>query len=266
MDDRLLHLLARRNLAIAFQPIWDLPADRILGYEALARPPAEYGFADPNEMFNEAHASRLVHELDVLCFEAIVGVAKFVPDDVLLFVNVSPATLEHPDFDPQRLTSGIARRGFDPARIVLEVTERELSDVERVVKRALAFSDLGVKLALDDAGAGNAGLRMLSVLPVDYLKIDGSIVNRASTDRSCRAVLAGIVAIAVETGSVLIAEGIETPEVLQFIRNYCVLPGQSTGKIRAVQGFFIAEPAAPGTVHHPATLRERIAAAATSAC
>lgn len=261
MKDSLALLLDRRNLDIAFQPIWDLDAEQVLGYEALARPPLAYGFPGPDEMFDAAHGSRLVHELDVLCFEAIVRAVKHVPENVLLFVNVSPATLEHPDFDPSRLTYGISRRGFDPRRVVLEVTERAISDVNLVVSRALAFRELGVKLALDDAGAGNAVLWMLSVLPVDYLKIDRSIVTRAPTDRSCRAVLAGIAAIAAETGSVLVAEGVETPEVLQFVLRHGALPGDRHGKIRAVQGFLIAEPAPAGTEHRSDAVRMRVAAA-----
>jgi EAL domain-containing protein (putative c-di-GMP-specific phosphodiesterase class I) len=177
---------------------------------------------------------------------------------VLLFVNVSPATLEHPEFDPRRLVYGITRRGFDPTRVVLEVTERAISDIERVVERAQAFRELGVKLALDDAGAGNAGLWMLSILPVDYIKIDGAIVNRALADKTCRAVLAGIAAIAQETDSILVAEGIETAEALEFIKGM--------GKVRAVQGFLIARPAIAATADFNETaLRNRLSSSRLTA-
>jgi EAL domain-containing protein (putative c-di-GMP-specific phosphodiesterase class I) len=258
MKKALQQLLLDRELEMAFQPIWDLREDRVLGYEALARPPAHYGFSGPEQLFNVAHGSKMVHELDVLCFEAVVRSVKHIPDDVLLFVNVSPATLEHPEFDPRRLVYGITRRGFDPTRVVLEVTERAISDIERVVERALAFRELGVKLALDDAGAGNAGLWMLSILPVDYIKIDGSIVNRALTDKTCRAVLAGIAAIAQETESVLVAEGIETQEALQFIKGI--------GKVRAVQGFLIARPAIAATADFNETaLRNRLSSSKLTA-
>jgi len=147
---------------------------------------------------------------------------------------------------------------LDLARCVLEVTERAIPDIERGGERALAFRELGVKLALDDAGAGNAGLWMLSILPVDYIKIDGSIVNRALADKTCRAVLAGIAAIAQETESVLIAEGIETPEALQFV--------QALGKVHAVQGFLIAKPAMASTADfNPAALRNRLSSSKLTA-
>jgi len=259
MKQALHQLLTERNLEMAFQPIWDLQSETVLGYEALARPPASYGFSGPEQLFTIAHGSKLVHELDSLCFEAVVRAVKYIPQDILLFVNVSPATLEHPEFDPERLTHGISRRGFDPARVVLEVTERAISDVERVVERALSFRKLGVKLALDDAGSGNSGLWMLSILPVDYIKIDGSIVNRAVSDKTCRAVLAGIAAIAQETGSALVAEGIETDEALRFISAYGTKDESPIGKIRAIQGFLIARPAIAGTAHDAATLRNRVA-------
>lgn len=258
MKKALQQLLLDRRLDMAFQPIWDLREDRVLGYETLARPPAHYGFSGPEQLFTVAHGSKMVHELDALCFEAIVRSVKHVPADVLLFVNVSPATLEHPEFDPRRLVYGITRRGFDPARVVLEVTERAISDIERVVERALTFRELGVKLALDDAGAGNAGLWMLSILPVDYIKIDGSIVNRAINDKACRAMLAGIAAIAQETESFLIAEGVETQEALQFV--------QGIARVRAVQGFLIAKPAIAGTADFsPAALRNRLSSSQLTA-
>jgi EAL domain-containing protein (putative c-di-GMP-specific phosphodiesterase class I) len=258
MKKALQQLLLDRQLDMAFQPIWDLREDRVLGYEALARPPAHYGFSGPEQLFNVAHGSQMVHELDVLCFEAVVRSVKHIPPDVLLFVNVSPATLEHPEFDPRRLVYGITRRGFDPTRVVLEVTERAISDIERVVERAQAFRELGVKLALDDAGAGNAGLWMLSILPVDYIKIDGAIVNRALADKTCRAVLAGIAAIAQETDSILVAEGIETKEALEFI--------MGMGKVRAVQGFLIARPAIAATADFNETaLRNRLSSSKLTA-
>ena len=261
MEDAFARLLNDRSLGIAFQPIWDLKTETILGYEALARPPADYGFSGPDELFELAQRIGFVPDLDRMCFEAIVRSLKYVPDDVLLFVNIAPATLEHPEFNPARLVSGITRRGFDPKRVVIEITERMISNVPLVVQRALEFRALGVKLALDDTGAGNAGLWMLSVLAVDYLKIDASIVNRAASDRSCRAVLAGIVAIAQETGSMLIAEGIESEEVLRYIRTHGATAGDLFGRIRAVQGFLIARPEMAGTHHDAVTLRKRVATA-----
>lgn len=253
MKKALQKLLLDRELEMALQPIWDLRNNRILGFEALARPPAHYGFSGPEQLFTVAHGSKMVHELDVLCFESIVRSVKHIPPDVLLFVNVSPATLEHPEFDPRRLTYGITRRGFDPTRVVLEVTERAISDIERVVERAMAFRELGVKLALDDAGAGNAGLWMLSVLPVDYIKIDGAIVNRALTDKTCRAVLAGIAAIAQETESELVAEGIETQEALEFVKAHRTDSSNPLSRMNAIQGFLIGRPAIAGTIDHAAS-------------
>ncbi len=261
MEEALMRLLTDRSLEIAFQPIWDLKTETILGYEALARPPAEYGFSGPEELFTMAECSDQVADLDRLCFEAIVRSVKYVPENVLLFVNIAPATLEHKEFNPARLVAGITRRGFDPKRLVIEVTERAITDVPLVVQRALEFRDMGIKIALDDTGAGNAGLWMLSVLAVDYLKIDASIVNRAATDRSCRAVLAGIVAIAQETGSMLIAEGIESEEVLRYIRTHGSVAGELFGCIRGVQGFLIARPELAGTHHDAVTLRKRVAVA-----
>jgi len=261
MIDSLRRLLTERNLKMAFQPIWDLRTNAVLGYEALARPSPEYGFSGPDEIFRLAHGSRLVHELDALCFEAIARATPRIPDGVLLFANVSPATLEHPEFQPERLALGIQRRGFDPSRVVVEVTEREITHLDRVVERASRLRECGMKIALDDTGSGNAGLWVLSMLPIDFLKIDRSIILRALTDRPSRAVLAGIAAIARETGAALIAEGIDSDAMLQFVYTHHAQNVALPGDIHAVQGYLIAQPQLAGIPHDPKHLGQRVALA-----
>ena len=87
---RVRRLLEEHRLSIAFQPIWDLERKVVLGYEALARPSVEYGLAGPAEAFDVAEAMGRAPELDELCREAILSRARDLPEDALLFINISP--------------------------------------------------------------------------------------------------------------------------------------------------------------------------------
>ena len=126
---------------------------------------------------------------------------------------------------------------------MLEITERTDARKELLVPEAARLRSLGFKLALDDVGAGNAGLEMLRALPVDFIKIDRAVVANAVDDRGARAVMLGIMAFARESGSFVIAEGIETEGMLELARD----PSPS-GETRAIgaqgaQGYLLGRPA-----------------------
>lgn len=105
-------------------------------------------------------------------------------------------------------------------------------------------NDRAFRLALDDTGAGNAGLELLSQVPVDFIEIDRAVVAQAHSG-TARAVLAGILAIAHETGSYVFAEGIETAELLAFVRQVgprASAPGPGIHGIHGVQGYLLGRP------------------------
>jgi diguanylate cyclase (GGDEF)-like protein len=249
---------------VAFQPIWDLSGTRVLGYEALARPRSNelYG---PGEAFEIADSIGRGHELDAVCRRATLRLAGELPKGALLFLNVSPQTLEHDALAGDSLVLAVRGAGFEPHQVVLEITERTDARKELLIPEAARLRALGFKLALDDVGAGNAGLDMLRALPVDFIKIDRAVVTAAVEDRSARAVLLAIMAFARESGSFVIAEGIETEAMLELARD----PNPS-GEARAIgaqgaQGFLLGRPApvpaeAPSYATTLATLSELTAA------
>jgi diguanylate cyclase (GGDEF)-like protein len=231
---RALHrLLSERQINVAFQPIWDIEQNRILSFEALARPSEEYGFSGPQEAFDIAEKIGRAHELDYLCVHSILARVAELPSDALLFLNLTPQTLDHDVLTGAILLEAVISAGMTPDRVVLEITERSVVQLDVVVREAKKLRTLGFRLALDDTGAGNAGLEMLSQLPVDFVKIDRAIVVKALTDATARTIFTGITTMARQMNSYVIAEGIEDIEMLDLV--------QQVGA-QAVQGYLLGRP------------------------
>ena len=229
----LQRLLAEGYVGVAFQPIWDLKHGGLLAFEALTRPAAKYGFTGPQEAFDIAEQLGHAAQLDRICLRAILArVAELRPDG-LLFVNLSPQTLDHDLLAGATLVQAVKAAGRSPDRVVLEITERSMARPDVVVREAKRLRSLGFGLALDDLGAGNAGLEVLSQLPFDYVKIDRAVVAKGLTDQTARGVLSGITAIARETAAYVIAEGIENVEMFDLVRQMGV---------QGVQGYLLGRP------------------------
>ena len=176
---------------VEFQPIWDLSGTRVLGYEALARPRSSE-LSGPGEAFEIADSIGRGHELDAVCRRATLRVASELPQGALLFLNVSPADARaRRARGRQPACWPCAAPASSPHQVVLEITERTDARKEILIPEAARLRALGFLLALDDVGAGNAGLEMLRALPVDFIKIDRAVVASAVEDRSARAVLLG---------------------------------------------------------------------------
>jgi diguanylate cyclase (GGDEF)-like protein len=212
-------LLQERDMSVAFQPIWHLDGGSLLGVEALARPADGYDFTGPAEAFDIAEQLGRVRELDMLCVEKILARTDELPDGSLLFINIAPRTLDLEADGDGWLVSAVARSGIDAGRVVIEVTERFGGRMSSVVKSLHGLHAAGLRLALDDVGAGNSGLEMLRRVAFEFVKIDRSIVVGAMSEPGARAVLLAIATYANETGSYVIAEGIEDNETLGFVRH-----------------------------------------------
>lgn len=242
---------------VVFQPIWDFSTGRPFGFEALARPPAGSGLTGPQEAFEIAERIGRAPALDAICLRAILARAKELPEDALLFVNIVPETLDRDLLCGNTLLDAVREMSIAPGRVVIELTERAMPRLDVIVREAKRLQSLGFKLALDDTGSGNAGLEVLRVLAVDFVKIDRAVVVEAMSDVTARAILASIVAIAHSMGACVIAEGIETVEALGFVRRDVMSGWHPESGIRCVQGYLLGRPAfAPWTEpafdHHDA--------------
>lgn len=182
-----------------FQPITSLRDGRVVAYEALTR------FDDgcrPDVRFATASRVGLDAELAVATIETALRDARHLPPGTALHLNVAPRLLGHPPL--RALLTGTGAR-----RVVVELTEHEPIDDYGRVRTALAGL-AGIGLAVDDAGAGYASMTHILALGPDEVKLDRQWVQGVDLDPARRALVSGLVSFAEATGTVLVAEGVES--------------------------------------------------------
>ncbi|MFL5670574.1 MAG: EAL domain-containing protein, partial [Chloroflexota bacterium] len=218
---------ATGSIRAVFQPIYDLTTGVPQAFEGLVRPLPGSGFTDPGAMFGAAEATGRTAELDIACLNMVMETASRLRLPGTLTVNLSPRTLERDDFSVHALSRIIVRHGLDPRRIVLELTEREgVEDIGRLRQAVEACRVAGIRLAADDVGAGNAGLRLLSQLRFDIVKIDLSLVQGGAIHDASLEVVRTLRELADRWGALVVAEGIETPNQLDVVRSLGISAGQ----------------------------------------
>ena len=199
------------DLTLVFQPIVDLAAARVAGYEALSRFP---GTAGPDVWFAAAADAGLGAELEALAIHKALAAVPALPDNTFLTVNVSPHLL---GTDP--IQDALATRR-DLRRVVVELTEHTpVDDLSALKQQTAELRERGALIALDDAGSGYSGLQQMAELRPQVVKLDRALVSDADTD-PVRVALAEMVGeFAGRIDAWLLAEGLETPgELAAFAR------------------------------------------------
>jgi diguanylate cyclase (GGDEF)-like protein len=220
-------IVRARNLIPVYQPIVDLRDGTVLGFEGLIRPGASSAFNNPGQLFAAAAAAGRTVELDLACFEVVAAGSTQIDPNKVLSINLSPQTLEMEDFTSSWLLEILARYQVNPGRVIVELTEREpITDLDRLRQSVASLQRAGVRLAADDVGAGNAGLRLLSQVRFDIMKIDLSLVQDGAQHDSSRAVVRSLMDLAARQGAAAIAEGLETAEQLNSLRELGITTGQ----------------------------------------
>jgi EAL domain-containing protein (putative c-di-GMP-specific phosphodiesterase class I)/GGDEF domain-containing protein len=234
---RLDRLISHELVAPVFQPIVCLQGGEVAGFEALARPAKESGFAHAGELFAEAeHLGRLWDLESVTRRKCIEAAANF-PDGLLLFLNSTPGVFADPRFTGELEASLRGSGGLVPGRMVLEITEATDEQVfEGLIDRVRALAGMGYQVAIDDAGAGTSGLKRLMVLRPHWLKLDKALIDSVDRDPFQHNFIRFLVHFARMSGVNVVAEGIERHEQLGTLIDLGVRFGQ---------GFLLAKPA-PG--------------------
>jgi len=230
LEDRISSVLDGDGdeLYMAYQPIFDLKDNGVVGLEALARftcPPDR----STDTWLAEAGAVGRLLEMELACLRTALRDLPRLPKEAYLSLNVSPATAVAPELHE-------VLDGLPAKRLVLEMTEHARVDDYSALKAALGgFRERGIRLAIDDAGAGFASLRHIVLLHPDFIKLDMTLTRDVHRDETRRALVVALVAFGSQIGASVVAEGVETAEELATLREVGVQFGQ---------GFYLARPRA----------------------
>jgi EAL domain-containing protein (putative c-di-GMP-specific phosphodiesterase class I) len=227
IDARLGPLVAAGGPLVVLQPIVDLATGARVGAEALSRFPVDWGKA-PDVVFEEAHSIGRGHEVELLALQGAAAHLDRVGGYVAM--NVSPQTLLTPGF------AGLLG-GLPLDRVLLELSEHDRVEDYDALARALApLRAAGMRLAIDDVGAGFSSLRHIVVTDPDVLKMDRSIVSGLHVDPVLSKLVESLVAFGHGCGVTVVAEGIETGEEAAALLALGVDLGQ---------GWFLGRPGPP---------------------
>lgn len=219
--------------SMAFQPIFDLGSGAIFAREALVRGVNGEGAHTILSQVDDGNRYAFDQQCRVKAIE--MTVAKHGLDNRSgLSINFMP----HAVYEPRaciRLTLDAARRtGFPLNQIIFEFTEAERLDADHVLNILECYREIGFKTAIDDFGAGYAGLTLLSRFQPDIVKIDMDLVRGIDTDRVKRVILRNTLAMIADLGIVPLCEGVETSAELAVVQDLGV---------RLVQGYALGRPA-----------------------
>ena len=224
------------QLRVLFQPYRELVSGRLVGYEALVRwDHPQRGTLRPDAFLPLAEETGLIDAVDRWVLAEACRQARQWPAPLLVSVNVSAGRLRRGGLD-QDTASILADTGLDPARLVLELSERILFDEMPDAFESLTdLTSAGVGLALDDFGAGYTSLEQLRRLPVSQVKIDRSLITPVDQSQDDASIVAAVIQFAHALGLSVTAEGIERPAQLDRLTEL----GCDYG-----QGFLFSAPAA----------------------
>jgi EAL domain-containing protein (putative c-di-GMP-specific phosphodiesterase class I) len=243
--DELTALMDRGEPMMVYQPIYDLESRRIAGVEALAR----FGSTPrvtPDVWFNEAAALGIGPKLETCAVRSALVALRTLPKDVYVAINGSPGFVLSGAL-PELLQS------VDISRVVLELTEHaSVADYRELTEALAPLRALGLRIAIDDAGAGYASMRHILSIEPNLVKLDISLTRGIDKDRKRRALASALIAFARETDVGIIAEGVETSAELLTL--------QSLG-VRRAQGYHLARPMPLAEVSDAMTFARPTAAA-----
>ena len=225
---RLALAMDARHMRSVYQPIWNLDTHRLLGFEALTRFDCDPQ-RPPDQWFHEAAATGHGTVLEIRAIETALQALAHIPDDLYIAINASPLTVISP-----ALSAVLAQHPLH--RIVLEITEHDAVDATLYNTIAAVMQPLrrgGLRVAVDDAGAGYACFKHILHLSPDIIKLDVSITRDIDSDFSRQALAAALVRFSESIRCSLVAEGVETIAELATLRQLGV---------QLAQGYALARP------------------------
>ncbi|WP_017754205.1 sensor domain-containing protein [Calidifontibacillus oryziterrae] len=238
LEQALKHAIENHELSLHYQPKVDIKHNRIIGAEALIRwNSPQLGSVSPAKFIPLAEETGLIFALgEWVLQEACRQNMEWISmgySPLKVAVNISPLELQHSMFIP-KLQNILERTGLDPKYLEIEITENSImNDQEESIEIIKKLRDLGVTVAIDDFGTGYSSLSYLKKFPVNSLKIDQCFIKDVMQTPSDAQLVIGMINIAHVFGLEVVAEGVETLEVADFLKSY---------HCEQVQGYYYSKP------------------------
>ena len=238
MEDELKTAVETGSFELYYQPQFDSLSKKLRGVEALLRWRNQKGkMVSPSVFIPIAEKDGLIVQIGNWVLEEGIKAYKQWYDryqyPMMLSLNISPIQYKRRDF-VHTLLSLIEKYEIDPKLIELEITESVLiDDFDSVVDKLHTLKEYGIKISLDDFGTGFSSLSYLKGLPIDTLKIDKTFIDTVIDDTSTRVITESIIAMVKKLGCETVAEGVETPEQLEYLKGV---------NCDNIQGFLLGRP------------------------
>nr|WP_263325000.1 EAL domain-containing protein [Neobacillus sp. Marseille-Q6967] len=227
-------IITERSITLLAQPIFDVATNEIRAWEMLSRGPKGTVLEAPLPLFSVARQTGRLYDLEMIVLEKLflqIKATRFRQD---IFVNLTPITLGNIRFTRDLKQLLQKYRGISPKQITIEVTERDsIEGLKDFRYNIHLLRIMGFKIAVDDTGSGYASLNTISEIMPDIIKIDRSVIENIHINAVKESMLKGLLLVAKEAGSLVVAEGIENEEeAFVLTRN----------KVDLAQGYFYAPP------------------------
>jgi len=227
-------IIIEQKIYTVFQPIVNMTTLEIIGHEALSRGPSDTEFDSPLLLFTFASECGLSFELDRLCRRKAFETIRHLKTDKKIFVNTLTMTIHDPEFRGVYLEELLKDLKIKPGNVIFEVSEKMAIDNYDMFRAALKdYTDIGIVHASDDIGTGHSDLERIMELKPGFMKIDLSFVKDIDKSYIKQEIVKAMVLLAKSINSIIIAEGVETPEEFEKLKELDVPFGQ---------GYYFARP------------------------
>jgi len=248
------NILCKENICSHFQPIVCLKTGRIFAYEALVRgiQPETNKIVLPDELFAVANEENRSEEFDILCQQsALEYFQKFSnTSKSLLFMNINTSLITSNKGAFVSLNSMTQKMGFSPNEIALELIESKAKDSNDLIAFVKHYRETGYLIVIDDFGCEHSNMERLVQIKPDIIKVDRSIISGIESDTYRQSILKSIHALSEMTGSLCLAEGVETEEEILTCYKLGVDLFQGYGIIRPAFDLYDLEKQSYERIHY----------------
>lgn len=227
-------IISQKNIKLLAQPIIDVATKEVRAWEMLTRGPEGTALENPLQLFSVARQTGMLYDLEMIVLAKTLDQITSTGCTHEIFINFTPITLGNSRFVRDLKNIMQDYRGILPGQITFEVTERDsIEGIENFIYNIKVLRGMGFRIAVDDTGSGYASLNTISEIMPDVIKIDRSVIQNIDKNSVKESMLKGLLLVAKEAGSLVVAEGIESAEEASVL---------SRNNVDLAQGYFYARP------------------------